>query len=801
MKLSLSSRLLLSLVVVFLLTTLCLGYILFETSEARFEKGRETQARTLARGLAEGSLDALAARDYELLERWLRASIPLPEYAYAYISRPNGIITAHTEPGLVATRTEAQRQLDETRVTRRTYREQPVVEVIQPVWLGRQHLANAHVAYYAEHENLLASGHAWVLSGALLLSLLILTTATYLILRRVVRPMTRLATLIDRSSMDGAPIDTALLVRTDEVGLLARNFDGLLTRLGQSYRDLAREKDRVQITLDSITDAVISTDDAGRVVYMNALAQTMTGWSLAAAAGKPADDIVALSEEGNTQPMRTRIGPCLQRGEDYVGKQQLALSARDGRDYVVLESVSTLRAGDGTVLGAVLVLRDITEVTQITRRLDYQATHDRVTGLINRYEFERRVELALDDARRSHSEHTICYIDLDQFKIINDTAGHAAGDHVLRTLANRLSQLNLCEGDNQLARLGGDEFAMLLLNCPLDRAATEAETILQAIKASPIEWESQSFEPSASIGVVAITPASENVIQLMKEADVACYSAKDEGRGRIFVFDASNGEDSMHQRDMLRATALRDALTSARLRLVAQPVVALADDDARPHYELLLRMIDHDGQIVSAGPYIPAAERFGVMQSIDRWVVDAALQLVNDPRHDIGNAILSINISGNSLGDDRFLAFVCEAMRTHEAPGSQICFEITETAAVSHLARAQAFIAALRELGCRFALDDFGSGLSSFMYLKKLPVDYLKIDGAFVKDMTEEPTDAAMVAAINEVGHVMGMKTIAEFASSEAIIARLRELGVDYAQGYALGKPQELTEILPRRRA
>ena len=799
MKRSLFTRLLLSLSVVFILTTLFLGYILFETTERRFEHTRETQALTLAKGLAEGSVDALVSRDYELLERWLIAATPVSDYAYAYISRPDGTILSHTDLRLVATRGEALGTLEQPASFRRIYRQQPVMEVVQPVVLADRHIANAHLAYFVGHESILQLNDAYIIAAALLLALLILSTATFLILRRIVRPMTRLAGVIDRASIDHTHIDREILDRSDEVGLLARNFDQLLSRLSHSYRELSRQKDQVQITLDSITDSVISTDARGRVVYMNSIAEIMTGWSLRDATGLPVNDIVQLRDAESHHPGKTQVEACLEAGDDYIGADQMILTSRNGQDYIVFESVAALLSPDGDILGAVLVLRDITEIIQISRRLDFQATHDPVTGLINRYEFERRVEYALRDSKRGGAVHAICYIDLDQFKIINDTAGHEAGDHVLRMLANRLSQLSLSDHEYDLARLGGDEFGILLKHCSLDQAQADAENILQAIHASTIDWESRRFEPGASIGIVGITPASENVTQVMKEADVACYSAKDEGRDRIFVLDESTREDSIHQRQLLRATTLRDALTSERLHLVAQPIVPLGTGDSRTHFELLLRMTDLEGKVVSAGAYIPAAEHFGVMQSVDRWVVETALRLMNDPRFEVGDALMSINLSGNSLGDDRFLDFVRETMTAHEARAEQICFEITETAAVSNLEHARKFIQELRGLGCSFALDDFGSGLSSFMYLKELPVDYLKIDGAFVKEMTEDPIDEAMVAAINEVGHIMGMKTIAEFACSSAIIQRLKALGVDYAQGYALSAPQELTEVLPRR--
>ena len=439
-------------------------------------------------------------------------------------------------------------------------------------------------------------------------------------------------------------------------------------------------------------------------------------------------------------------------------------------------------------------------VAEATARLSYQAAHDMLTGLPNRREFEVRMERALAGAREQCQAHTLCYLDLDQFKVVNDTCGHVAGDELLRQLAVLLSA-KLRDRDT-LARLGGDEFGVLLQNCTLEQAQPIAEVLRQMVKDFRFAWHDKSFVIGVSIGLVAITAESENLSNLLSYADAACYAAKDRGRNRVHVYQAEDTELVKRHGEMQWVTRITRAMEENRLRLYVQPILPLfPDPEADVHYEMLLRMIDDNAELVLPMAFIPAAERYNLMSSIDRWVISAAFSAFHQlfPNANGGKSICTVNLSGHSLCDEYFLDFVERQFSINKIPYPAICFEITETAAITNLTEAIAFITSLKAKGCKFSLDDFGSGLSSFTYLKNLPVDYLKIDGAFVKDMETDPMDRAMVESINHIGHVMGLKTIAEFVESEAILDHLKEIRIDYVQGDWLKAPQPLSSLLAGR--
>jgi len=436
-------------------------------------------------------------------------------------------------------------------------------------------------------------------------------------------------------------------------------------------------------------------------------------------------------------------------------------------------------------------------VAEATTRLSYQAAHDMLTGLPNRREFEVRMERALASAREQGQAHTLCYLDLDQFKVVNDTCGHVAGDELLRQLAVLLSA-KLRDRDT-LARLGGDEFGVLLQNCTLEQAQPIAEVLRQMVKEFRFVWHDKSFVIGVSIGLVAITAESENLSNLLSYADAACYAAKDRGRNRVHVYQAEDTELVKRHGEMQWVTRITRAMEENRLRLYVQPILPLfPDPEADVHYEMLLRMIDDNAELVLPMAFIPAAERYNLMPSIDRWVISAAFSAFHQlfPNANGGKSICTVNLSGHSLCDEYFLDFVERQFSINKIPYPAICFEITETAAITNLTEALAFITSLKAKGCKFSLDDFGSGLSSFTYLKNLPVDYLKIDGAFVKDMETDPMDRAMVEAINHIGHVMGLKTIAEFVESEVILDHLKAIRIDYVQGDWLKAPQPLSSLL-----
>jgi len=436
---------------------------------------------------------------------------------------------------------------------------------------------------------------------------------------------------------------------------------------------------------------------------------------------------------------------------------------------------------------------DITESHDLSEQLAYYANHDVLTGLVNRREFEHRLNRVLETAREDQSQHALCYMDLDQFKVINDTSGHVAGDELLRQLASLLNRL--VRRRDTLSRLGGDEFGILMEHCTLDQAKRVANKLRQTIEDFRFAWEDRIFSVGVSIGLVPITGTSVSSIEILKQADAACYAAKDTGRNRIHTYAADDTELARRYGEMQWVAQINQALDEDKFCLYAQPIKPILRHayDSGAYYELLLRMQDRDGNMIPPGAFLPAAERYNLSPRIDRWVVDHAIRwMLSDAGKIESLSHCSINLSGLSLGDDLFLSHVISKLRDTGIPPSKICFEITETAAIANLSSATMFIRTLKGLGCQFALDDFGSGLSSFAYLKTLPVDYLKIDGVFVKDIEKDPIDLAMVKSINDIGKVMGKKTIAEFVESAGVLSKLLEIGVDYAQGFFIGKPFSL---------
>ena len=563
-----------------------------------------------------------------------------------------------------------------------------------------------------------------------------------------------------------------------------------VTRVRQTANALFHEKERAEVTLHSIGDAVIITDAAARVEYLNPLAEELTGWRTEEAAGRPLREVFNIVNGFTRAPEANPVEICLRENRVVGLSNNALLVSRDGREYMVEDSAAPIRDREGRIVGAVMVFYDVTSMRHAPHILSYHATHDALTGLVNRREFERRLVELLTDAKASGRDHALCYVDLDQFKLVNDTCGHAAGDRLLRQLTYLLQQ-RLRDTDT-LARLGGDEFGVLLVNCPLPQALRIAQELCRVVKDFRFQWNDQVFDISASIGLVPVTRESANPQELLSQADAACFAAKEKGRNRVQVYRPEDTEVARRHGEMQWVPRILRAMEKGRLRLYCQPIVPLRGGAER-RCEILLRMLDEQGELIPPGAFIPAAERYGLMPQVDRWVVERALTTLEGR---LGARMCAINISGASLGDRDFLGFVREQLRRHAIPPGAICFEITETAAVVNLQEAANFIETLRAEGCCFALDDFGSGLSSFTYLKNLPVDFLKIDGTFVRDLVDDPLDHAMVRAINEIGHLMGVRTVAEFVEDETVLARLREMGVDYAQGFGIARPHPIARCV-----
>jgi len=565
---------------------------------------------------------------------------------------------------------------------------------------------------------------------------------------------------------------------------------------GKLYEDaLFREKESAQITLQSIGDGVITTDANSNVEYINPVAEELTGWKVDDASGRSIDEIFRGFHEETCEPLENPLAVSIRRDRAIKSVRPTLLIRRDGNELYIESTASPIRDGKGSVTGGVLVFHDVSESRELNRRLSYHASHDILTGLVNRREFENRLQRALKSARARETSYALLYLDLDQFKIVNDSCGHSAGDALLGQLGALLK--SKIRWRDTLARLGGDEFGVLLESCSLEEAMNSAESLRLAIGEYKFVWEERSFRLGVSIGVVPITADNEDVAALLSAADSACAAAKEAGRNRIHSFQENDIDLMRRRREMQWAARINNALEEDRFELFRQTIQPLQEKVEGAHYEILLRMRDENGGIISPGLFIEAAERYGITPNIDRWVIRSAFRwLVSEADERERLALCSINLSGQSFGDEKFLPFVIDQFQMSGIDATKICFEITETAAIASYSQANRFINALKELGCKFALDDFGTGLSSFGYLKHFPVDFLKIDGSFVKEILHDPIDREMVRSINEIGHLTGKQTIAEFAENEEIITMLRGMGVDYAQGYGVSEPKRVTRAV-----
>lgn len=557
-------------------------------------------------------------------------------------------------------------------------------------------------------------------------------------------------------------------------------------------QQLIEEKERILVTLRSIGDAVITTDMDGNVEFINPVAESLTGWNGQEATGHALEDIFNIIHEETRLPAPNPVLACLKVNKIQQLPGNTLLISKDQQEFCIQDSAAPIHDKSGKPVGAVLVFSDMTESRTLSRDLAYQASHDPLTGLINRREFELRLKRILNSQKEAPSHHAFCYLDLDQFKVVNDTCGHTAGDELLKQIAAILhSKVSVRD---TLARLGGDEFGILMEHCSLEQAEPLANALREAIADYQFSWEDNTFRIAVSIGLIPINHSYHNLNDLLIKGDEACYAAKDGGRNRVYIYKEDDEELAQRSGQMQWVTRLNRALDKDSFRLFRQTIDGLSEQSGE-HFEVLIRIEEEPGEFIPPGAFLPAAERYGLMPKIDRLVIRKTFQWFTDHPEALSNlSLCSINLSGETVSAEWILDFISEQLEKHGLPANKFCFEITETAAISNLVQATAFIAALHEKGCQFALDDFGSGLSSFAYLKNLPVDYLKIDGAFVRDIGNDPIDLAMVKSINDIGQLMGKKTIAEFVEDEIILNKLKTIGVDFAQGYFIERPIPLAD-------
>jgi diguanylate cyclase (GGDEF)-like protein/PAS domain S-box-containing protein len=607
-----------------------------------------------------------------------------------------------------------------------------------------------------------------------------------------------LMSLSRNGNRDYTPQDKKMMEVLANEAALAIHSQLLHARRRAAEERLRQVNELAQVSLACIGDGVLITDVSGHIAFLNAVASQLTGWPLGEARGRPLSDILVLTDGFTGERPADPVQGCMGQRSSFRLAGDIRLLHRSREEQTNVEvTASAIRHRERGVVGAVLVLHDVSELRKLARRLSHQASHDALTGLINRREFEARLQRAIDGAREEERCHVLFYLDLDQFKVVNDTCGHIAGDELLKQLAANLE--GKLRTTDTLGRLGGDEFGVLLEDCPLQKAQAITEKVKEAVSAFRFAWEDKVFDVGVSMGVVPIDAASGRLSDVLGAADSACYLAKEEGRNRVHVYRPDDAAAAARHGEMQWVHRLRRALEEERFQLYFQPIVPPRGSraSAGAFGEVLLRMVGETQETVLPGAFLPAAERYHLMPSIDRWVVHRVLEILAGLARSGRTApILTVNLSGQSLSDDAFLEFVeTELVCTAVSPRT-LCFEITETAAIANMVRAHRFIETVRQYGCRIALDDFGTGLSSFAYLRSLPVDFLKIDGSFVRDMVERPMDRAIVESVQQIARVMGVRTIAEWVETTATLEALAAIGVDYVQGYAVGEPVPIAPFL-----
>jgi diguanylate cyclase (GGDEF)-like protein/PAS domain S-box-containing protein len=547
-----------------------------------------------------------------------------------------------------------------------------------------------------------------------------------------------------------------------------------------------------EVALDSISEGIVTTDMRGQIDYLNLAAETLLGCERDRARGRRLGELVTLVDESDRRAFGDPVARCLEEGRQVdLGRRALLVSRSSGKEFSIELKASPILSAGPQAGGCVVVLHDVSESRGITRQMSYQASHDPLTGLVNRREFECRLDEALKSGR-SGSGHVLCYLDLDRFKAVNDSSGHTAGDNMLRELAGILKEK--IRDSDVVARVGGDEFGLLLIGCPLEKARQIADDVCAAIRDYRFVWRDRIYSVGASIGLVQIGPESGSIEDTLGAADSACYVAKQQGRGRVHVYSARDEAVARQRGEIAWLQRLQAALKDNLFELYLQPIVAVTGKpELGPACEVLLRLRDAEGNESKPADFLQAAERYHLMPTLDRWVLQAAFAAVGAgvlklPK---GRSV-AVNVSSQTLADPQFLEFVVECLDRSGVQPDQVCFELSESSVAANLSHGARFIAVLHGLGCQFALDDFGSGLGSFANLKQLSMDYLKIDGSFIRNLGTDDVSAAMVKAIIELAGSLGIKVIAEHVETEQALAMLRAAKVDFVQGYAVGRPVPL---------
>ncbi|WP_411726741.1 EAL domain-containing protein [Methyloglobulus sp.] len=788
--LSINRKLLLILLFSSLVSMLFAGFFLFLLEVEEFQRTTKDDMSALAEVIGNRSSAALMFDDRNLAIENLAVfnNIPAVQVTCLYGDQDRVFV------GL-ANNADASQTCPVSIEGETTRFESKQLVIVKPINLDNDKVGTVYIRANLSH----AYWQKIQFIGMLFLVLSAVSLLTFLLsqplLKLISIPIQKLVSTVKLISATGDYSLRATKLSNDEMGLLVESFNGLIETVETQSQALTQAKNRYLTLYDDNPTMVFNISKDGLIASVNLTGSKQLGLTVEELQNCSIFDFI---HSDDTSLMQDLIERCL-TSPLQIHNQEMRNICYNGR-VIWIRATARLVENEQHMSSLLIVYEDITETRLLNEQIAYQADHDALTGLANRNKFDRHLKRAITLAHQENTEHALCYLDLDQFKVVNDTCGHLAGDELLKQLGLLLRK-NIRQYDF-VARLGGDEFGILMYNCSSAQASQACEKLRDLIKDYSFAWEDRSFTIGVSIGVSSINIVSGNAVDLFKAADAACYAAKEKGRNRVHVFSPDDEDLAMRQGEMQWVEKIHQGLEQKRFFLYGQAIVPLLDseDNAEEglHFEVLLRYRDDRGNIIPPGVFLPAAERYNLAPELDRWIIAYLLEwLAGKPDFLKTLSVCSINLSGLSLSDDTMLKFISEQFLRWNVPTNKLCFEITETAAISNLAHATQFINHLKEQGCLFSLDDFGSGLSSFAYLKNLPVDYLKIDGLFVKDILDDRVDLAMVKSINEVGHVMNKKTIAEFVENERIFKLLKTLGIDYAQGYGIGKPVPLEELKP----
>ncbi len=785
-----SIRALLTLVIFSATLTILLvtaGALLFYKTK-EIKQSHVQEAGTIARILAQDFLRVILLNNSDVTIDMVKKIEAFPDIAHATILNKNKTpILIYTHPELSA--------IDISKVNASLYAEKNNLhDITSPLLYNGVSYGEAHILFYNKtfkKEFIIFIKQTWYLiPGLLLLSFLV----SLYFQRFFTQPIRVLSVAVDElENLDDSLLDMSL-ANSKEMSSLFSGFQKMASKINQTQANLADQKERLHIMLESIADGVIATDIYGKVTYINPAAEHITRWGKQDAINCPVEEVYPVVKEGTDLSLTSIIDETIITGVTHFSLDDTTIATREGNSIPIKSSISPIRDQDRNIIGTIIIFQNVSETRELANELKHQASHDALTNLANRTEFEKRL-IRLISKRQLNINHALLYLDLDQFKIVNDTSGHTAGDALLKQVATLLEE-DVRDTD-VVARLGGDEFAVLLEHCTSVQAIEVAEKIRERINDFTFIWEDKPFKIGVSIGVVPIEDSVQTADDLLRDADLACYAAKDNGRNRVHVYRIEDKALEKRHREMNWVSLIRNAIKNGQLTLYAQHVREMDIPGAVTHFEVLVRYRDNTGKIILPGAFLPAVERYGLAPELDRWVIHNVLgksEIVDQLKKN-KKLRVNINLSGHTLSDPSIVEFVSDALQKAQLPPRTICFEITETAAVANLTATAHFMRKIKLLGCEFALDDFGIGVSSFAYLKNLPVDYLKIDGSFVRDIDSNPVNRTMVTAINEIGHVMNIKTVAEFVSNARVCEVLQSLEIDYVQGYFVHKPCPLIEI------